>query len=176
MNDLFLVFQDHTTNDIFTTTSIVAQHTGKRHDNVVQMIDKLLKTCSKNNRLRLNFQEQVVKVYSSGQYRHSRIYAMDRRSFAVLMGKLGGDKALEWSLDFYDAFDAMESQLNHLQATKAQALELKNPCLAVVLTYPTDTRQQQIDRMGRKSVSSATYYRHQAKTLGLKSTTHTSAA
>lgn len=89
-------------NKAKTTSLIVAEKFGKRHKNVIQSIENLIK---KDKRDRLKF--QPIK-YTDKLNREQKLYEMDRKSFSILIMGFDGEKALQWKLDFYDAFEWME--------------------------------------------------------------------
>jgi Rha family phage regulatory protein len=91
---------------VFRASSLeVAERFDKRHDNVLRTIDTLISK-DKNARLRFEVTEYADK---NGDMR--RCMLMDKATFCVLASKLPGELALEWSIKYVQAFDAMEAAL-----------------------------------------------------------------
>ena len=90
---------------VMTDSLMVAHNFGKRHDNVMQKIESLVRSDKFN---RLNF--KVVK-YEDGKGESRKKYIMNRRSFSILVMGFTGEKAMKWKHVFYDAFEAMEEIL-----------------------------------------------------------------
>ncbi|WP_395599578.1 Rha family transcriptional regulator [Pseudomonas sp. A1437] len=114
-----------------TTDSLkVGMKFGKRHDNVLQSIDRL--KCSDKFRL-LNFQETVIwrENPSGGEPIKSRSFNMSKDGFMFLVMGLTGAKAGVWKEAFIEAFNWMAEELktrnlsyeqrrNHLMAEYQQ--------------------------------------------------------
>jgi Rha family phage regulatory protein len=102
---------------ITTTSHAVAQHFGKRHDNVIQAIERL--ECSDGFRL-LNFQETSnVIAMPNGGSREEKSYEITKDGFAFLCMGFTGKKAAEWKEKYIDAFNAMEAGLQQKQPNAA---------------------------------------------------------
>ena len=94
---------------IKTTSRAIAEHFGKRHDNVLQSIDRL--ECSPEFR-RLNFQESFCMVeVPNGAFRQQRMFELTRDGFVFLVMGFTGPKAARWKEAYIAAFNAMEAQL-----------------------------------------------------------------
>lgn len=91
-------------NQIVTDSRSVAEHFGKRHNDVTEVIRKLLAT-----------EKSVTKMFheSKFEYRGQEfpMYLMNRDGFSLLVMGFTGAKALEWKLKYIDAFNEMEKQL-----------------------------------------------------------------
>ena len=91
-------------NQIVTDSRSVAEHFGKRHNDVTEVIRKLLAT-----------EKSVTKMFheSKFEYRGQEfpMYLMNRDGFSLLVMGFTGAKALEWKLKYIKAFNAMEKQL-----------------------------------------------------------------
>ena len=91
-------------NQIVTDSRSVAEHFGKRHNDVTEVIRKLLAT-----------EKSVTKMFheSKFEYRGQEfpMYLMNRDGFSLLVMGFTGAKALEWKLKYIEAFNAMEKQL-----------------------------------------------------------------
>lgn len=111
-----------------TTSHIVADSFGKRHDHVLRDIERIINSEAYQKRGVPNFGETPYIHPQNGQT--YRMYEMDRQGFEILAMGFTGDKALEWKLKYSDAFAAMESTLTQtingfsIPKTRADALFL----------------------------------------------------
>lgn len=108
-------------NQVVVSSRQVAEHFGKRHDNVSRDIKALQKDI-------LNFEEMFKMSESKDSYgRNQNIYLMNRDGFTLLTMGFTGRKALQWKLKYITAFNEMEKQLQgnfQVPQTFAQALML----------------------------------------------------
>jgi len=96
-----------------TTSTAVAQFFGKRHDNVLQAIDTLIKNASpdKSAWCLLNFQEVIREVDSGkGAKASYREYEITRDGFAVLGMGFTGKEAFAWKIKYIEAFNKLEER------------------------------------------------------------------
>ena len=107
LNPLGLVEKD---GRVLVSSVDVAEHFEKRHKNVIQSIENIMK-CNKDF-TGLNFQPSEYED-SSGRMLPS--YYMTRDGFTLLVMGFTGYKAMEWKIKYIKAFNAMEEKL------KAQA-------------------------------------------------------
>lgn len=93
-----------------TTSKMVADLFGKRHDNVLRDIRNLIE---KDPELALSFEEQL-EVYQgpNGSQRSRVIYAINQRGAALLVMGFTGAAALQWKQKFLDAFDHLAEREN----------------------------------------------------------------
>jgi Rha family phage regulatory protein len=100
------------TNGHATTTSTqIAEHFGKRHDTVLRTIRNL--ECSPEYHAR-NFAEMVVEVeIGSGATRNDPAYTLTRDGFVFLAMGFTGKQAAQWKEAYIEAFNAMETTLQH---------------------------------------------------------------
>lgn len=95
----------HIHNDVAVCDSLqVAEKFEKEHRNVLQSIDNLL--IAENSAVKEMFKESTYKANNGQMYRK---FYMDRDGFSVLTMGFTGQKALEWKLQYIDAFNRMES-------------------------------------------------------------------
>ena len=91
-------------NQIVTDSRSVAEHFGKRHNDVTEVIRKLLAT-----------EKSVTKMFHESRFEYRGqefpMYLMNRDGFSLLVMGFTGKKALEWKLKYIDAFNEMEKQL-----------------------------------------------------------------
>lgn len=97
-------------NDEEVTTSLkVAESFGKRHDNVIKVIENLM-----GGLLKI---EDTQQMFKKGRYRHEQngqyypMYYMNRDGFSLLVMGFTGKKAMEWKLKYIAAFNNMEKEL-----------------------------------------------------------------
>ncbi|MDR2790235.1 MAG: phage regulatory protein/antirepressor Ant [Campylobacteraceae bacterium] len=91
---------------VFATSIDVAKVFKKEHDKVVRDIGKLI-------------QKDVAKiggmffktVYFDTYSRNQRAYEMTRDGFSLLVMGFTGEKAINWKLDFIEAFNKMETMI-----------------------------------------------------------------
>lgn len=88
----------------------VAEHFGKRHDNVIMTIDNLLKI--KEIKSRKIFISQTYKDSKGRTYRN---YLMNRDGFSLLVMGFNGKEALDWKMKYIEAFNRMEQLLAQKQ-------------------------------------------------------------
>lgn len=87
----------------------VAEHFGKRHDNVVRDIENLIEGMSK-----IEDTHKLTKLFLENVYRNEqnqqmyKEYLLNRDGFTLLAMGFTGSKALEWKIKYIDAFNQME--------------------------------------------------------------------
>lgn len=92
----------------------VAEAFGRRHDNVLRDIQNLRE---RRPDLALTFEGKVTHVdIGSGARRDTHYYTMTRKGFVVLVGGFKGDRALDFRIAFYDAFEQLEQRLAAMAA------------------------------------------------------------
>lgn len=98
-------------NDVAVCDSLqVAEKFEKEHRNVLQSIDNLL--IAENSAVKEMFKESTYKANNGQMYRK---FYMNRDGFSVLTMGFTGQKALEWKLQYIDAFNRMESIIREKQ-------------------------------------------------------------
>ena len=100
----------------------VARNFGKRHDNVLMVIEILVSN--------MGSPEKSGSLFIPAEYQHEqnkqtyREYLLTRDGFSLLVMGFTGKEALEWKLKYIDAFNRMESALKERQPqTSIQALQ-----------------------------------------------------
>lgn len=104
---------------IFTTSLKVAGHFQKRHDNVVRDIKKLLADCPDLEFSLLNFEESEFQNERGKTY---PMYRLTHDGFAILAMGFTGPKALQWKIDFLNAFRDLEAAVKAQTEREAAAL------------------------------------------------------
>lgn len=96
---------------VVTTSLVVAETFGKRHNNVMRDIEGLLKN------------EHTQKLFQKGTYIHSQnkqeypLYYMNKDGFTLLAMGFTGKDAIEFKMKYINAFNEMEE---HIKATEAK--------------------------------------------------------
>lgn len=152
---------------VFTTSLKIAEHFGKRHDNVMRQIKELIEQISLSNFGQsnefslLNFEESEFKNARGKTY---PMYKMTEEGFALLAMGFTGQKALEWKIKFLNAFREMETQLQERNNRWVKVIDQIRPSLRPVVegTEQNLSRAEIAERIGKK-VGSVTYYRKRAK-------------
>ena len=94
-----------------TSSRIVANYFGKRHEDVVRSIRSIIAKKPELQASR-NFAEWSEEVeIGSGAKRTVISFWMDRKGFSILAMGFTGAKALDFKCAFYDEFERMEAQL-----------------------------------------------------------------
>lgn len=89
--------------EVFANSRDVAAYFGKRHDNIIRDIEKLVAGGV------LNFEETPYIAPQNGQT--YKTYNMDRDGFTLLAMSFSGKKALQFKLRYIEQFNAMEAEL-----------------------------------------------------------------
>ena len=91
-------------NQVVTSSRKVAEDFGKRHNDVVDSIRRLLAT---------NF--SVTKMFHEDEFEYRgqkfSMFYMNRDGFSLLVMGFNGEKALEWKVRYIEQFNAMEETL-----------------------------------------------------------------
>ncbi|QDL31502.1 Rha family transcriptional regulator [Serratia liquefaciens] len=114
---------------IITTSVAVANYFHKRHDNVMDKIRSIMEECDPSYRL-LNFKETVYhrENPSGGQEIPTAMFELTRDAFVLIVMGFTGKKALQWKIDYINAFNQMEAELQK----PAQVMPLDYEFLTVV--------------------------------------------
>lgn len=105
MNELVIMRDQHAV----TTSLSIAEVFGKRHDNVMQSVEGLLKN------------KDTHKMFAKSTYVHEQnkqeypMFYMNRDGFTLLAMGFTGKKAMEFKLKFIDAFNEMENYIKSQQ-------------------------------------------------------------
>ena len=144
-----------------TTSRIVAEKFGKRHDNVLRDIRNL--ECSAEYHA-LNFEEMIERVKTGkGAERESPVFQITRDGFIFLVTGFTGKDAAQWKEKFITTFNDMEKALESKQTfDPAKALNDPSIMRGLLLNYSEkvlDLEQQvsemlpQVDALKRISAS-----------------------
>lgn len=103
MEDLTIVFERN--NQAVTSSRLVAEYFGKRHDTVTRAIENL--SCSKEF-TRHNF---AVSSYKDRSGKENKMYLMTKDGFTILAMGFTGAKAMQFKEAYIKAFNKMEGLL-----------------------------------------------------------------
>ena len=150
MNELTIIKNDQAV----TSSLIVAEQFGKEHRHVLESIRSL---AAENSAARL-FEESTYENRGK-QY---PMYYMNRDGFSLLAMGFTGSKALTFKLDFINAFNRMEAELNSPEKIMARALRIADETINS-LKLETKVKDQQIAELKPK----ADYYDDILRNKGL---------
>jgi Rha family phage regulatory protein len=112
-------------NRVVVSSLQIAEHFDKEHKNVLRLTSSLLSS-SNSGRLSKHF---FKSNYTDDKGEKRPMYLMDRDGFSLLAMGFTGDKALKWKLDFIDAFNAMEQEIQHKEYQASLAKSSENALL-----------------------------------------------
>lgn len=104
MNEL--VFKGEN-NQVLTNSLLVAEKFGKSHKHVMQSIKDLITSAEKSANL------FVESEYPDTYGRMQPMYVMNRDGFTLLVMGFTGDRALQFKLDYIEAFNKMEETIKN---------------------------------------------------------------
>lgn len=97
-----------------TTSKVVAEIFGKEHRHVIESIEKLEKDVP-------NFRQMFIKdAYEDSYKRKQPQYILNRDGFSLLVMGFTGEKALQFKIQFINAFNSMEEELKRLYEERQQ--------------------------------------------------------
>lgn len=95
-----------------TTSMAVAEYFHKRHDDVIKKIRAVIAECETEYHAR-NFAEMVREVVvGDGAVRKTPYYELTRDAFVLIAMGFTGKKALQWKINYINAFNRMEAELH----------------------------------------------------------------
>ncbi|MHA1067026.1 Rha family transcriptional regulator [Enterobacter ludwigii] len=98
-------------NRAVTTSIAVANYFEKSHDNVLKKIRAVIADCPPSYHV-VNFNEMVRSVPGGdGAMRQMPMFELTRDAFVLIVMGFTGKKALQWKIDYINAFNAMEAEL-----------------------------------------------------------------
>ena len=115
MNDLVFKGQN---DQVITTSLKVAEKFKKEHRNVLKSIRKLM--TAKNVAVAKMFDEQM---YVNDQGKEQPMFYMNRDGFTLLAMGFTGDKAIDFKVEYINAFNTMEAELKSQQTKQLSAAE-----------------------------------------------------
>jgi Rha family phage regulatory protein len=105
-------------NKAVTTSVAVANYFQKRHDNVMDKIRVVMAECEPAWRL-LNFKETFYtrENPNGGEGIATPMFELTRDAFVLIVMGFTGKKALQWKIDYINAFNKMEEELLRQHST-----------------------------------------------------------
>ena len=138
------------TNELTTTSKIIADHFGKAHTEVIKSINRLM---SEESSIVMYFHDCELVNNRGVSYKG---YKITRDGFSLLAMGFTGKKALSWKVAFLKAFNAMEKTLLNQQKTVDwQAARLQGKA---VRKNTTDTIQDFIEYATNQGSKNAKMY------------------
>lgn len=100
---------------ILTTSLAVAEYFHKTHDNVLKKIRAVIADCEPEWCL-VNFNEASRDVIQpNGGTASYKCFELTRDAFVLIVMGFTGKRALQWKIDYINAFNRMEATLNGMQ-------------------------------------------------------------
>lgn len=103
MNNLVFKGQN---NQVLTNSLLVAEKFGKKHYHVMDSIRNLLNSHEKSG------QYFVLDTYIDNSGKENPMYVMNRDGFTLLVMGFTGEKALQFKMDYIEAFNKMEQTIH----------------------------------------------------------------
>ena len=120
------------------SSRVVAKDFGKRHANVLQTIDELIKTV---NSVMTLFIESSYKAGTGKQYKE---YLLTRDGFSLLVMGFTGKEALHWKLQYIEAFNRMEEYIKQQQSREMPKMTLEEIMIAQLQEQQRIKQQQAV--------------------------------
>lgn len=140
-------------DDIWTTSLIVAEEFGRRHDNVLQSLDSLIEDGTIS---RLDFK---VADYRDEQGKQRRALRLNERGFLIAMPFIGGRKSRDGQVRLVDSFLALRADLKRRDRRQAdefwQQKRLEGKVARLALT---DAVQEFVDYAVKQGSQNASKY------------------
>ena len=120
MNDLVFRGAD---NQALTNSLLVAEKFGKEHSDVLKAIDTIFAKVPVNQ-CKGYFSDTSIEIpQPNGGIRHSRVVAMNRDGFTLLVMGFTGRKAFQFKLAYIAAFNAMEKAIKEDYARALSSMD-----------------------------------------------------
>lgn len=163
-----------------TTSMAVAEYFHKRHDDVMKKIRSVITDCEPDYHAR-NFAEMFQEVeVANGAIRKSPMFELTRDAFVLIVMGFTGKKALQWKIDYINAFNRMEAELSLTEFSRekrsasvdASALLSKLDSANAMLKMVCDDVSKFDPDMADRIQSSVTFLTFYAMTLRSQKVTH----
>ena len=112
-----LVYKTQKGNSV-TNSLLVAEKFSKEHKHVLESIRLLMRSAEKA----ANF--FAIINYTDSMNRNQEMFVMNRDGFSLLVMGFTGEKALQFKIEFIEAFNQMETQLKSSQTKELSRKEL----------------------------------------------------
>ena len=153
---------------IYTTSLKVAEFSQKRHKDVLKAIENKLKVLPAGFAERNFTLSKCIILGGKNSKREAPMWEMTEEGFALTMMGFTGKNAVQWQVDFIEAFMAQRQALMLRAQSFAAVLDQVRPSLRPVVegTEAAQNRSRIASALG-KSCSAVTYHRGQARRFGL---------
>jgi Rha family phage regulatory protein len=171
-HDLFpeTLLVEQRAGQIFTTSLKVAEHFQKQHKDVLKALKRLLADCPDKAFAERNFALSKYQVTGGkNSIRDEEMYTMSEEGFAILAMGFTGPKALQWKIDFLNAFRSMEAAVKAQTQREAAALFNLRPHWKTIGegVLAEMTRLQICQLTGHKSPDTITANKRRMRDAGL---------
>lgn len=137
-----------------TTSLKVAEVFEKRHKDVLRIIDRVLKETSAQNCADGVFFDR--STYKDSNNRTQPMYYINRDGFALLAMSFTGQKAMQFKMNYINAFNKMEEYIKHEQSTAIdtpstaiQALAMQTSLLSQSIQQMAEIERKQMEQAER---------------------------
>ena len=137
---------------LVTSSKDVSKSFEKQHYHVIRDIEEMKKDVS--NFGAMFYESEYKDTYGRSQ----KMYLMNRDGFSLLAMGFTGTKALEWKLEYIDAFNQMESELKRLYEERKQ-WEIERAKGTVIRHMLTDTIKMKVMESPHKKFAYPNYTR-----------------
>ena len=137
---------------LVTSSKDVSKSFEKQHHHVIRDIEEMKKDVS--NFGAMFYESEYKDTYGRSQ----KMYLMNRDGFSLLAMGFTGTKALEWKLEYIDAFNQMESELKRLYEERKQ-WEIERAKGTVIRHMLTDTIKMKVMESPHKKFAYPNYTR-----------------
>lgn len=146
---------------IVTDSRSVAEHFGKRHNDVTEVIRKLLAT-----------EKSVTKMFHPSEFEYRGqtfpMYLMNRDGFSLLVMGFTGKKALDWKLKYIAAFNDMEKRLKQkIIEERTDSYMITDPVKRAKKWIEEETERQKLRAENKVMLPKAQFYDTVANTESL---------
>lgn len=104
-----LVFKGES-NQVLTNSLLVAEKFGKNHKHVLDSIRELMKGCAEKSANPMFVESMYIHPQNGQEY---PMYIMNRDGFTLLAMGFTGEKALQFKLEYINAFNKMEETIKN---------------------------------------------------------------
>lgn len=150
-----LVFKSKKGNPV-TTSLLVAEKFSKEHRHVLDAIRNLIKSAENSAVLSMFYET----TYLNSQNKKQPMFIMNRDGFSLLVMGFTGEKALQFKIEFINAFNKMEKQLKEFNPANLSRLQLLEMALeaekkAIALKPKAEYADRVIDTETRVDIGQA---------------------